>query len=218
MQGKIDFLYADFHQGSAYERLDKLVSSVARDGMLAAEVGCFTGKTAFCALPYIKKHGGLMYLIDWFRGCIDSKCVWFPQDFPRNHVLGTLLDNLEAGGFSEHAIVMVGNSIDTARAFTQDQVLDYLYIGADHRYTQFKADVETWWPRVKPGGVMCGHGCDRTVQEGGPDWQKCLTFSETDCLEGVHWGIARLLAERFPDCGVDTGIWWIYKGVTNKGE
>ena len=213
MQGKIDFLYSDFHSGGAYERLDKLVSSIAHDGMLAAEVGCFTGKTAFCALPYIKKHGGLMYLVDWFKGCVDSKCVWTQDQFPRNHVLSTLLDNLETGGFLEHAIVIIGNSIDTARAFTQDQVLDYLYIGADHRYTPLKKDVDKWWPRVKPGGVMCGHAGDRKIEKDGAEWQKCLDKSETDFVDGVHWGIARLLAEMFPDCGVDTGIWWVYKGI-----
>lgn len=213
MRGETDFLYSNFQQEAAYWKLDNLAASAARDGMLAAEVGCFTGKTALCSLPYIKKHGGLMYLIDWFRGCVDSKCVWTQGEFPRNHVLGTLLDNLEVGGFSDCAVVLVGNSIDAARALSKEPIFDYLYIGADHRYTQFKADVDTWWPRVKPGGIMCGHGFDRSIEKDGSEWAKCLANCEMDCVDGVHWGIARLLAERFPHCGIHAGIWWIYKGV-----
>lgn len=213
MQGKIDFLHGNFHQPEAYTRLETLISNVAHDGMLAAEVGCFTGKTAFCALPCVKEHSGLMYLVDWFKGCVDANCYRPWGDFPRAFVLNTLLDNLEAGGFLDHAIIMVGNSIDTATAFTRDEVFDYLYIGADHRYTQFKADVETWWPRVKPGGVMCGHALDRRIEKDGPEWQKCLDNCEVDWIDGVHWGIARLLAERFPDYGAEANMWWVYKGI-----
>ena len=207
-----DFLYSDFLPDEAYGRLEKLVKSVARPGMLAAEVGCFTGRTAFATLPTIKENGGLFYLIDWFRGCVDSKCVWTPEQFPRNHVMSTLLDNLEAGDFSDCAVAMVGNSVDTAMILA-GHCLDYLYIGADHRYTQFSADLDAWWPKLKHGGVMCGHGLDRRIERDGPEWARCLELCEQDCVDGVHWGIARALAERFPEYGNETGIWWVYKGI-----
>lgn len=192
-----DFLYNDFLPDGAYKRLEKLVKSVAKPGMLAAEVGCFTGRTAFSALPTVKESGGLFYT---------------PEQFPRNHVVSTLLDNLEAGGFLDCAVAMAGNSAETARAFA-DHCLDYLYIGADHRYGQFSADIDAWWPKLKPGGVMCGHGLDRRVERDGPEWVRCLDLCEQDCVDGVHWEIARALTERFPDYGCDTGIWWVYKGV-----
>lgn len=207
-----DFLYSDFLPDAAYARLETLVKSVAKPGMLAVEVGCFTGKTAFATLPTVKESGGLFYLIDWFRGCIESECVWTPEQFPRNHVVSTLLDNLEAGGFSDCVVAMVGNGAETAKAFA-DHCLDYLYIGADHRYTQFNTDIDAWWPKLKLGGIICGHGLDRRIERDGPEWARCLELCEQDCIDGVHWGIARALTERFPDYGNDTGIWWAYKGV-----
>lgn len=213
----VDFLYEDFLPKPAYDRLENLASEVARPGMLAAEVGCFTGRTAFCVLPTIKMQGGLFYLIDWFRGCVDSKCVWTQDEFPRNKVVTALLNNLEAGEFVDSTIVMIGNSVDSADAFA-DGSLDYLYIGADHRYTQFSEDVDTWWPKLGPGGVMCGHGLDKRVANNGPEWAFCIKHCEQDCIEGIHWGIARLLAERFPDYGDDTGIWWIYKTGEIEGR
>ena len=206
MQGKLEFLHGHFHESAAYVRLEALISSVAREGMLAAEIGCFTGRTAFCALPCVREHNGLMYLIDWFKGSGVGR-IWPP----RNQTLGTLLDNLETEGFLDHAIIMVGNSIDAAKALSREQILDYLYIGADHRYAQFSADVDTWWPRLKSGGVMCGHGLDRRIEKDGPEWQKCLDCCDVDWAAGVHWGIARLLAERFPDYESEANMWWVKK-------
>ena len=211
----VDYLYSDFLPKAAYDRLESLASQVARPGMLAAEVGCFTGRTAFCALPIIKAQGGLFYLIDWFRGCVDSKCVWTQDEFPRNRVVSTLLNNLEAGEFLDIAVSMIGYSARSAAAFA-DRSLDYLYIGADHRYTQFGEDVDAWWPKLRPGGIMCGHGHDRRIEKDGPEWSRCLEHCEKDCIDGVHWGISRLLTERFPDYGDDTGIWWVYKGIVSK--
>ena len=194
----VDFLYSDFMPKPAYDRLESLISEVAHPGMLAAEIGCFTGRTAFCALPTIKTQGGLFYLIDWFKGCVDSKCVWIQDEFPRNHVASVLLNNLEVGEFSENAVIMVGHSAGSAAAFA-DNSLDYLYIGADHRYTQFGGDIDAWWPKLKPGGVMCGHGHDKRIIKDGPEWDRCLEHCEKDCIDGVHWGISRQLAEKFPD-------------------
>lgn len=34
---------------------------------------------------------------------------------------------------------------------------DVVFIDAMHRYEDVKADILRWWPRVRPGGVLCGH-------------------------------------------------------------
>ena len=38
-----------------------------------------------------------------------------------------------------------------------DETLDFCYIDADHRYEAVKRDIEMWLPKVKHGGVICGH-------------------------------------------------------------
>lgn len=38
-----------------------------------------------------------------------------------------------------------------------DNTLDLLYIDADHSYEGVKRDLEAWYPKVKPGGVIAGH-------------------------------------------------------------
>lgn len=55
--------------------------------------------------------------------------------------------------------------------------LDFAFIDGNHRYEAVKFDIENWSPKVKPGGIICGHdyggtgdkkgyfGVDRAVDE-----------------------------------------------------
>lgn len=36
-------------------------------------------------------------------------------------------------------------------------VADVVYIDADHSYTAVRDDIAVWYPRVTPGGALCGH-------------------------------------------------------------
>jgi hypothetical protein len=38
--------------------------------------------------------------------------------------------------------------------------LDFVFIDADHSYQGCKADIVAWAPRIKPGGLLCGHDYD----------------------------------------------------------
>jgi hypothetical protein len=35
--------------------------------------------------------------------------------------------------------------------------LDFVWIDGNHRYEWVKSDLELYWPKIKTGGVMCGH-------------------------------------------------------------
>lgn len=38
-----------------------------------------------------------------------------------------------------------------------DESLDIVYLDAGHSYDAVKQDLEAWYPKVKPGGVIAGH-------------------------------------------------------------
>jgi len=38
-----------------------------------------------------------------------------------------------------------------------DEHFDFVYIDADHSYAGVISDIRLWWPKVKPGGMICGH-------------------------------------------------------------
>jgi hypothetical protein len=41
-----------------------------------------------------------------------------------------------------------------------DNSLDFVYIDGNHFEEYFKQDVNDWWPKIKEGGVLCGHDYD----------------------------------------------------------
>lgn len=44
-----------------------------------------------------------------------------------------------------------------AAASVRDQSLDFVFIDADHSYRGAMADLIAWSPKVRPGGLICGH-------------------------------------------------------------
>ena len=45
----------------------------------------------------------------------------------------------------------------TAQTDNAPDAVDFVFIDADHSYEGCAADIAAWWPRVKPGGWLCGH-------------------------------------------------------------
>lgn len=40
-----------------------------------------------------------------------------------------------------------------------DGECDWVYIDANHSYRHVLEDMDAWWPKVKSGGLLCGHDC-----------------------------------------------------------
>lgn len=70
--------------------------------------------------------------------------------------------------------------------------LDFCYIDGAHDYDSVKSDIEAWWPRLKPGGILGGHDFDPANQ---PVIQAVIEFAVRERLK---------LYALDPD-------WWIFK-------
>ena len=57
---------------------------------------------------------------------------------------------------NENVQLITGFSVEVAETIP-DESLDWVYIDADHRYESIKADYTAWYPKVRPGGIICGH-------------------------------------------------------------
>lgn len=77
-----------------------------------------------------------------------------------------------------------------AAALYADNSLDFVFIDADHLYKHVKADIEAWWPKVKPGGVFAGddyYGKDvrRAVNEKFADSYREVGLSKAYQVEDI---------------------------------
>lgn len=80
--------------------------------------------------------------------------------------------------FKDRAKLLRTTSLVVASAM-RDNALDFVFIDAQHTYTEVMGDILAWYPKVRPGGLVAGHdfrweGVSKAVVE----------FLEENNLEG----------------------------------
>ncbi len=164
--------------------LVKLLERVSKEGIIIVEVGCFKGGTTFLFSQIADRCKGYVYAVDIWP---DFGMFTYVRDYFR-----------KAGISNTHFMVMP--SLDAARIF-KDGSCDLVFIDADHRYSSVCADIQAWKPKVKPGGILCGHDCEKKLTEWRLDQQMdIIEHAEDDKgLVQCHPGVIRALYEIFKD-------------------
>jgi len=62
--------------------------------------------------------------------------------------------------FGERAIEMRMHS-ECAAPLVHVGALDFAFIDAQHDYRSVRRDIELWLPKIRTGGLLCGHDYDR---------------------------------------------------------
>lgn len=71
------------------------------------------------------------------------------------HACIEIQKRIDTSGYS-FAGVINKSSVDAAGMFP-DNHFDFIYIDADHSFVAVTADLNAWYPKVKPGGWILGH-------------------------------------------------------------
>ena len=66
--------------------------------------------------------------------------------------------------FWEDRVVFLRKLSSAAAALVPDGSLDFVYIDARHDYCSVAEDMELWWPKLAPGGLLSGHDYFTTAQ------------------------------------------------------
>jgi hypothetical protein len=76
---------------------------------------------------------------------------------------------------------------------------NFVYIDAGHSYEDVKDDMNLWWPKIRIGGVLCGH-----------DYQ-----FRWECMKGLVKAVDEFAKENNLELGTETSgsssDWWIVK-------
>jgi predicted O-methyltransferase YrrM len=143
------------------------------------EVGVLGGTNAFSILDSWPELTTL-HLVDSYGGITADDPRFQANTLPK------------FASYGDRVVWHVMTSIEAAKEFAAAS-LDFAYIDACHAYECVVADLDAWFPKVRPGGLLCGHDyfSHRSVKRAVDEWTKArdLWLFTTD-----------------PD-------WWFYKEI-----
>lgn len=146
---------------SSQKRWDAIIKHVGiRQCLVGAEIGVDTGKTAH--VLFEKLPGLFLYLVDrwietpegdsYFKGAkklCHEKQEYFDKAYEKVKKIASRFD---------HKILKM-DSVKAAES-VKNKSLDFVFIDGDHSYEGTSRDIESWLPKVKIGGFICGHDYD----------------------------------------------------------
>ena len=180
------------------DALTKLTSFIDKKGALFVDVGTADGGSAFVIATQAKVVGGV---------CITIDPYWENRE-SRNNFLDLMADSWEVRG---HLFSMIMPS-QLASQFFPNKSIDFLFIDGDHRYSEVKADLTVWLPKMKPDSLLCGHDCERKYSDMTEEEQRGIDAAlERDDFGGFHSGVIRALYDVLGDnyeTAAETRVWF----------
>ncbi len=201
--------------------LKRLIDQAQRKNMQVLEIGSWMGFSTKVLGQVVKENNGDLYCVDLWGDHLDlEQAETLSQGRlerrARMFDIFRLFDkNVKNAGLKNtvHPLIM---SSHQALGVIADNSMDFIFIDADHRYSPVKKDVEMAYPKLKVGGILCGHDCECRIQDIDKD------FLEKHCEQdyvhgniyqgrGVHCGVIKAVGEIFPKATIDKAIWYIEK-------
>lgn len=154
------------HTSLEAETLWRLWSQVPPGGQIL-EVGTWLGSSLWGAVMATHQRGVTVWAVDSWEGSTD-----FPGGASEQAARWrAFLQNMADSGLERFTRIVKLRSAEAAALF-DDASLDLVFIDGDHSEAAVRADISAWLPKVKSGGVLCGHdygdhfpGLTRAVDE-----------------------------------------------------
>lgn len=131
--------------------------NLPKDGVLL-EVGSFMGLSSILmanALIASGNTGGRIICVDTWQGSVEHQEMEVIQE---NRLFETFQENIRNANVSHIIRPIRKPSVEAAKEFS-DASLDRIYIDGDHSFEGCYTDLEAWYPKLKPGGLLFGHDC-----------------------------------------------------------
>lgn len=139
------------------------------DDAVVVEVGSYLGQSAIAWGHAARQRGKRTRLVcvDPWKG-VDERYITSPEFLAEQRrilrdyggsMYAAFMHNLAAYGLAEWVDARQLTSVEAAAQFA-DGTVDRVMIDGDHEAPSVRADLDAWWPKVKPGGDMVGHDDD----------------------------------------------------------
>jgi len=177
----------------------RLVKEHINDPRQGCEVGVWKGLTSRHFLQELPNLHLLM--VDCYREfTVEEAPVTLGIDPPTqaetNKIM--LLALATTQEFRDRRTLIISDSLEASKCI-RDEFLDFVFIDAFHTYEAVRFDIQTWFPRVKTGGLVCGH------DYGGWRGQRGATC-------GVNLAVDEFGKSRGYEIGIMPGrVWWLIK-------
>lgn len=152
------------------------------------EVGSWAGRTALA----MARAGACVFCVDHFRGSPGDVTCGLAGELGSDKLAATFFKNTR-GLLFDSIFPLVGESLWWARVLPFEA--DLVFLDAAHDYASVAADIEAWLPKVRKGGILCGHDYwpPGSCPEGTP---------------GYFPGVARAVDRLGKDGVVGRTVWW----------
>lgn len=152
------------------KQIQKVAKNLPSNATLV-ELGSYKGRSAV-AVASILPEGGTLYCVDHFQGSPEmTRWKIDCQD-----LLTEFSQNIKFFGVEDRIDVLVMTTTQAAKKFEPESI-DMILIDAGHDYNSVKADLLSWYPKLKPHGFLF---CDDYE----PTWHGVVKAIEDVGLEG----------------------------------
>ncbi len=178
-----------------------LVEQIKCEGIQIVEIGCWKGFTTAHLAEAAKELHGVVWAIDHWRG---NEGTAQEKIVSQTDIYALFEKNLRSLGLWSVVKPLKMDSISASKYIT-DGSIDFVFIDAGHRYDEFSADLTAWYPKVKVGGIICGHDCETLYEDLSESEQVTLRAHGNIDFYSSHY-----------HAGVIVGLWDYFHGGASK--
>lgn len=148
-------IYENIEGWFDFPKLYKHVVNVSANNAHFVEVGSWLGKSSsFLAVEIINSNKNIKFdCVDTWKGS-DEELHKNKKDVLNDTLYDKFLLNIEQ---IKHVINPIRTTSKQASALYKDNSLDFVFLDASHDYESVKEDLNSWYPKVKPGCFFSGH-------------------------------------------------------------
>lgn len=148
MSDKKEVIYKSFRPAIVY------IKQHLGKGLIGAEIGVYEGDNAEFMLKILEPT--MLYLVDPWNNFLDTDS---------NEIIGYThyLKTQERLKLYGNKRLIKKTSQEASKLFNNEE-LDFVYIDADHSYSEVAKDLNLWYLKIKKGGILAGHDYHKTME------------------------------------------------------